>query len=406
MRDPVKVIDGRERAVVELWRKGRLTPGTIIIYLQWVRRFRKYCAKRRLLETEQLTTVGVGRFTHAYAGPRLRGRQSSKESRNLARNALHAWACALSALGTPLPAWRDKHAPALAPLLKEYCHYRRAHNGVSERTLVRDVETARGFLGQMRRAKKTIARAALTDVDAFVRTLATRLSRRTVADICSSLRAFLRFLRMTGRLKVDLANGVMAPRYRIDERPPRTLPWSDVQKVLRSISGTEAPGKRDYAIVLLLATYGLGAAEVLGIRLEDIDWQAGELKVRRPKTKVSIQLPLLPAVARALTAYLRWERPPARSVQHVFLRENMPHEPITSGAIRHRIRHYARLAGISTKVIGSHAFRHSHATRQVDSGANVKVVSDILGHRSSSSTSVYVRVALKRLRAVALPVPR
>ena len=82
------------------------------------------------------------------------------------------------------------------------------------------------------------------------------------------------------------------------------------------------------------------------------------------------------------------------------------YEPITSGAIRHRIRYYARLAGISTKVIGAHAFRHSHASRQIDSGANLKVVSDILGHRSSSSTSVYVRVALERLRVVALPVPR
>jgi len=406
MKDPARASDCRERAVVDLWRKGRLTPGTIVIYLQWVRRFRTYCGKRKLLETEQLTAAGVRRFAHAYNGPRLEGRPSSKESRNLACNALHAWACALEALGTPLPPWRNKDAPTLPPLLKEYCHFRHAHNGVSERTLVRDVETAHGFLGQLRCARKTIARAALPDVDAFVRTLATRLSRRTVADTCSSLRAFLRFLRMTGRLKADLANGVMAPRYRMDERPPRTLPWSDVQKILRSASRAEAPGKRDYAIVLLLATYGLGAAEVLGIRLEDIDWQAGELRVHRPKTKVSIQLPLLPAVARALTAYLRWERPPARSVQQIFLRENMPYEPITSGAIRHRIRHYARLAGISTKVIGAHAFRHSHASRQVDSGANVKVVSDILGHRSSSSTSVYVRVALKRLRGVALPVPR
>jgi site-specific recombinase XerD len=400
------VIDRRERAVIDLWRKGRLTPGTIVIYLQWVRRFRLYCDKRRLLETEQLTAVGVRRFTHAYTGPRLKGRQSSKESRNLAGNALHAWACALGALGTPLPPWREKHAPPLPPLLNEYCHYRRAHNGVSERTLVRDIETARGFLGQLRRGRKTIARASLTDVDAFVQKLATRLSKRTIADTCSSLRAFLRFLWMAGRLTADLANGVIAPRYRIDERPPRTLPWSDVQKILRSISRTEAPGKRDYAIVLLLATYGLGAAEVLGIRLEDVDWQAGVLKVRRPKTNVLIELPLLPAVGQALTAYLRWERPPARSVQHIFLRENMPYEPITSAAIRHRIRHYARLAGISTKVIGAHAFRHSHASRQIDSGANVKIVSDILGHRSSSSTSVYVRVALKRLRLVALPVPR
>jgi site-specific recombinase XerD len=406
MKDLGRVIDRRERAVVELWRKGHLTPGTIVIYLQWVRRFRTHCDERKLMEAEQLTAVGVRRFTHAYTGPRLRGRQCSKESRNLASNALHAWACALGALGMPLPPWRDKHAPTLPPLLKEYCHYRHAHNGVSERTLVRDVETARGFLAQLRRGRNTIARASLTDVDAFVRRLATHLSKRTVADTCSSLRGFLRFLRITGRLTTDLANEVVAPRYRIDERPPRCLPWSDVQKILRAISRTEVPGKRDYAIVLLLATYGLGAAEVLGIRLEDVDWQSGVLRVCRPKTNVSIELPLLPAVAQALTAYLRWERPPARSVQHIFVRENMPYEPITSGAIRHRIRHYARLAGISTKVIGAHAFRHSHARRQIDSGANVKVVSDILGHRSSSSTSVYVRVALERLRAVALPVPR
>jgi integrase/recombinase XerD len=179
-----------------------------------------------------------------------------------------------------------------------------------------------------------------------------------------------------------------------------------LQKVLHSISRSEAPGKRDYAIVLLLATYGLGAAEVLAIRLEDLDWHAGVLRVRRPKTNMPIELPLLPAVSKALTAYLRWERPPATSVHSLFLRKNMPYEPITSAAIRYRIRHYARRAGISAKVIGAHAFRHSHASRQIDSEANVKVVSDILGHRSSSSTSVYVRVALKRLRAVGLPVPR
>jgi integrase/recombinase XerD len=132
----------------------------------------------------------------------------------------------------------------------------------------------------------------------------------------------------------------------------------------------------------------------------------GVLRVRRPKTNMPIELPLLPAVSKALTAYLRWERPPARSVHSLFLRKNMPYESITSAAIRYRIRHYARLAGIPARVIGAHAFRHSHASRQIDSGANVKVVSDILGHRSSSSTSVYVRVALTRLRAVALPVPR
>jgi site-specific recombinase XerD len=406
MRDLVNAIDSRERAVVQLWRKGHLSAGTIAIYLHWVRRFIKYCAKRKLLETEELTTGGVRRFIRGYVGARLRGRPSAQNSRNLASNALHAWACALGALGMPVPSWRHKQAPYLSPLLREYCHYRRVHNGVSDSTLVRDVETARGFLRQLRREKRPIRLVILADVDMFVRELATRLSKRTVADTCSSLRAFLRFLKITGRLSTDLAGGVIAPRYRTDERLPRNLPWSEVQRILRSISRTAPPGKRDYAMVLLLATYGLGAAEVLAIRLEDLDWRNGVLRVRRPKTNVPIELPLLPAVAKALMAYLRWERPPARSVHSLFLRRNMPYEPITSSAIRYRIRHYARLAGIADKVIGAHAFRHSHASRQIDSGANVKIVSDILGHRSSSSTSVYVRVALKRLRTVAIPVPR
>jgi integrase len=184
------------------------------------------------------------------------------------------------------------------------------------------------------------------------------------------------------------------------------LPWDDVRRILRSIEKKRSPGRRDFAIILLLATYGLGAAEVLALRLEDIDWTGSAIRASRPKTKARIELPLLPAVARALTDYLRWERPPAKGSAHLFLRKNMPYEPITSGAIRHRIRHWATLAGIPAKVLGAHAFRHSHATRQVDAGAHIKVVSDILGHRSVSSTSVYVRVALKRLRSVALPVPR
>jgi hypothetical protein len=123
MDELVNVNDSRERAVVDLWRKGHLSTGTIINYVHWVRRFRSYCKKRKLLETEHLTAVEVQRFTRAYTGPRLRGRQSSQQSRNLASNALHAWACALGALGIPLPPWRDKRVPSLSPLPKEYCHY-------------------------------------------------------------------------------------------------------------------------------------------------------------------------------------------------------------------------------------------------------------------------------------------
>ena len=200
----------------------------------------------------------------------------------------------MRALGAALPPWREKRRPRLSALLDEYCHYRQVHTGVSESTLVRDIETARGFLEQLRPDKKSIAQVTLRDVDGFVRTLSTRFSKRTVADTCSSLRAFLRFLQITGKLSADLASGVIAPRYRIDERPPRILPWKDVQKILRVISRAEAPGKRDFAIVLLLATYGLGAAEVLGLRLQDVDWQAGILKAAGRKPRCASSFPCCP----------------------------------------------------------------------------------------------------------------
>ncbi len=399
--------DERERAVVEFWQRGHLSRSTIQVYLGWVRRFRTYCLRRDLVEADQLCLVGVQHFTRAYIGPRLLEHRITRRTCDTARNAIHAWACALRALGETVPAWHGQpETQPLSPLFNEYREYRRAHNGVAESSLVRDLDVAQRFHQHLRDRRRTIHTARLVDLDAFVGELATRLSKSTVADNCSSLRSFLRFLQATGRVDTDFAKSLVAPRVRKDARPPRTLPWQDVKRILRSIRRSEPPGKRDFAILLLLATYGLGAAEVLGLRLQDVDWKAGVLRARRPKTKVSIELPLLPPVARALIAYLRWERPPARGTAHLFLRMNMPYLPITSAAIRHRIRHYASAAGVSADIIGAHAFRHSHASRQVDAGANIKIVSEILGHRSSSSTSVYVRVAINRLRAVGLPVPR
>lgn len=400
-------VDELEHAIVSLWRKGHLCPGTVQNYLLWVRRFRASCKSRELDEVRELTNDGVRRFLARYVGARLGGRQVAPSSSGVAHRALHAWSCASHALGVATPPWRVKiEAPPLPPLLGEYCQFRRAHCGVSDGTLRRDIDTASAFLASLRGRKRPIERTNLTDADAFVSQTATQVSTSTVADTCSSLRAFLRFLHATGRLASDLASGVMRPRFHLSQRPPRTLSWDDVRCILRSIDKKQSPGRRDFAIILLLATYGLGAAEVLALRLEDIDWTGSIIRARRPKTKADIELPLLPAVARALIDYLRWERPPAKGSTQLFLRKNMPYEPITSGAIRHRIRYWATLAGIPAKVLGAHAFRHSHATRQVDSGANIKVLSDILGHRSVSSTSVYVRVALKRLRSVGLAVPR
>jgi integrase len=157
---------------------------------------------------------------------------------------------------------------------------------------------------------------------------------------------------------------------------------------------------------LLMAAYGLGAGEIVSLRLDDVDWCGGVIRTRRLKTAVPIELPLLPPIARVLAAYLRRGRPRHTVTREIFVSRGLPHRKLTTGALRHRVHLYARRIGLVATTIGTHVFRHSHATRQVDAGAHPKIVGDILGHRRPSSLSVYVRVAFQRLRTVALPVPR
>lgn len=376
------------------------------VYLQWVRRFRARWSSRAVDEIARLTRSEAVAFAGSYTGPRCGG-GIKESSRRSACNALHAWSSALQLLGVPVPPWRS--APILQrwpALLEAYGEHRRLHRGVSKGTLVRDMDVASSFLRSLRSRGRSVAAMRPADIDRFIDALSARLSRRTVAGLCSTLRCFLRFLRATGRIRCDLASCVVAPRFRTDERPPRALPWESVRRILRAIPRNEPVGRRDYAAFLLMATYGLGAGEIVGLRLDDVDWHGGVLRTHRPKTDVHLELPLLPAVARALVAYLRRGRPRYTPGRELFVTAGLPHRSVTTSALRHQARKYAERAGVSVAVLGTHVFRHSHATRQIDSGAPAKIVGDILGHRRSSSTSLYVRLALKRLRTVALPVPR
>lgn len=398
--------DAEELKVAQFWRESHRTEGTINQYFLWVRRFHIYCRTFGLSEYEQLTRDGVDHFACRYRGPRMLG-PAPLRVRCPARKALFAWACALRSLDRTVPQWCLATTPKLlTPMMAEYVTYRKRSRGVSEGTLIRDRQTAEEFLKVVRSRVRTVARARATDIDRFVAGLAGRVSKRTVADTCSSLRAFLRFLCTTGRSDRDLSEFVVAPRVRRIERPPRALPWTDIRSILHTAQRGGPASCRDYAVLLLMASYGMGAAETVSIRIEDIDWSGELLRVRRPKTGVSIVLPLLPVVAKAVAAYIENQRPHHAKARTIFLSVHLPHRPMSTSAVRYLVRKHARKAGVCAELLGGHAFRHSHATRQVNTGANLKIVGDILGHRRPESTSVYVRVALQRLRAVGLPVPR
>jgi integrase/recombinase XerD len=390
--------------IVEFWKRNGLKQSSTVVYQQWVRRFLLDCARRKLSPLNHLTASEVRGFAKRYAG---RKGINSSEAQRMAGMSLHAWSVALTGLGIQPSQWSEPGSPHqhMPPLLTEYVSFRRVHANAADSTLKREISEITAWLEFLRSRQRSLRAVRLTDVDAYMLKLRRRFAVATVARSLSTLRLFLRFLQNTGRLRHDLASSVQGPPRRRVE-PPRALPWSEVQRVLRAVDQSTRTGLRDYTMLLMMSLYGLGSAEVVGLRLEDVHWQAGTLSVHRPKTGVDVELPLLPAAARALAAYLRRVRPPDAPSRAVFIRHQMPHVAFSSSAIRFAIRKYAVKARIQTRPLGGHILRHSHASRQVDQQAPPRVLSSILGHRDPESTSAYTRVAIERLRGMALPVPR
>ncbi|MFK0692100.1 site-specific integrase [Mesorhizobium sp. IMUNJ 23033] len=214
---------------------------------------------------------------------------------------------------------------------------------------------------------------------------------------------FPAFSALERRIPVDLSETVIAPVQPRLERPRRALAWEDVQRLLKAVDRSTPMGLRDYALLLMMSNYGLGAGEAIRLQFDDIDWEAGTV---RPKTGTAFTLPLLPAVAKAVAHYLRDGRPSGTPTRHLFVQMKVPFGPFAaSSAIRHIIAKHARAAGISGTFLGSHVLPHSHAARQIDLGTPPRVVSELLGHRDPESLSAYVRIATETLREVALPVP-
>jgi integrase/recombinase XerD len=397
--------DAIEMVVKDVWRTSGRTPATVDVYLAWVRRYRREQIDRGASDLDGLTLEGARVFAQEYARQR---RCNREQVVCIARSALRAWSYALRVLGFPVPCWTEpRPEPRLAPLLVAFREHRVCHSGISSATSRRDLDCASDFLEFIRSRGRRLDRLRLTDIDGFVQHLSERLRPKTVSGLCSALRAFLRFLQVSGRLGFDLASAMVGPRVMTSDRPPRTLPWQDVRRLLRTIDVRRPLGRRDFAMLLMMASYGLGAAEVRTLDLDDVDWKSRSIRVRRPKTGVVTHLPLLAGVARALADYLRRERPVHAESRALFVADGLPHRRLSgSHAIADRLARHAAAAGIDAVSTGAHVLRHTHASRQIDIGAPPKVVSDILGHRSSSSTSAYVRVALRRLRAVSLPVPR
>jgi len=219
---------------------------------------------------------------------------------------------------------------------------------------------------------------------------------------CSMLRDFLPFLHRRGVIAVDLAAAVVSPRLYQQEQCPRFLTRPEVEAVLAAIDRHTPVGQRDYAMVLLLATYGLRAIEVIQLYLDDINWRDQSLQIRRRKAGNRTTYPLSVPVGEAIVAYLRHVRP-ASPHREVFLKMAAPFTPLGSSlALTRQVQRYLARAGVRVARPGAHCFRYSCAQRLFEQDVPLKSIGDFLGHRSPATTQRYTQIDLERLREVAV----
>jgi integrase/recombinase XerD len=309
--------------------------------------------------------------------------------------------------------WPPEIAPttadeiAMHEVICDYDAWMAELRGLSRSTRERGRAEARLLLRWLGDHGKTVATLSVADLDTYVAWRGSSMRRTSKALMVSTLRGVLRYLRGSGRMPVDLAGVIDGPPMYALEGIPSTIRREDIERALKAARCDRSPlGRRDYAILMLLSTYGLRGGELMGLRLSDIDWRHERLRIRHAKTGTQSELPLLRGPADALLDYLKYGRP-TTTAREVFLRALAPYRPICSAAALYGVmgRRFAAVGVSLTGKRGAHVLRHSRAVTLLRGGVPVKVIGDVLGHRSERSTVVYLKLATEDLRAVALDLP-
>lgn len=302
---------------------------------------------------------------------------------------------------------RERAASTNSPvsiLLEEYGNYLCETRGFASSTISDHRYMAGCFLQHLEEKVITLKEIQASHVESHIAIVGKRLSRASLSQYIGALRGFLGFLAMSNRAPIGLRGQIDTPRVYRFEQLPRALPWETVRALLRSIDRTSAKGMRDYAMFLLIATYGLRTREVVAITLDDIHWRQGSLRIHQSKTSSFLELPLTNEVSSAIVKHLKRTAPP-QPYRRIFLRMRAPIGVLKRTAVGEAFQSLVRKSGLPIPFQGPHCMRHSLAVHLLKSGTPLKTIGDILGHRSAASTSTYLRLATTDLREVALPVP-
>jgi integrase/recombinase XerD len=306
-----------------------------------------------------------------------------------------------------LPAKKTAERP-LTPVerfTQAYAQYLRHDRALAKATIINYVPFIGDFLKDRFGAgpvKLSSLRAA--DVVRFVQSRAPRWHVKRAKLMTTALRSFFQYARLRGEVVLDLAAAVPIVASWSMASIPRAISSEDTKKLLASIDRKTALGRRDYAILLLLARLGLRSGEVASLELDDVDWSAGHLSVRGKGGRCT-QMPLPAEVGAAIAAYLRRGRPHCTS-RRIFLRIKAPirgfQGPSGVGSI---VRHRLQRARITAPTYGAHQFRHGLASDMLRQGASLAEIGAVLGHHHPDTTRIYTKIDLKALHPLAQPWP-
>jgi site-specific recombinase XerD len=400
MKDPSRVrVDGPLAAfapgfVAELDRVGYSPIGATL-------QVRLLAHVSRWLQAEGL---GPGALTSTVVERFLAERRAAGHRDYVTARAMAPLLGYLRRLGVAPPPARPSVASSAGELLLErFGEYLAVERGLAEGTVYDYVHAVRPFVAELvGDGELDLSALDAARVTAFVVARCPAQSRGAAKLTVTALRSLLVFLHLEGLIARSLVGAVpSAASWRLSGLP-RALEGEDVRALLDSCDRETVAGRRDFAILTVLARLGMRAGEVAGLRLDDVDWRAGELVVVG-KARRAERLPLPVDVGEAITAYVRDGRPASAQDRSVFIRVKAPHRGLTKGGVTQVVVSAAQRAGLGQ--IHAHRLRHTAATAMLRAGASLEEIGQVLRHRQTLTTAIYAKVDRDALRALARPWP-
>jgi integrase/recombinase XerD len=365
-------------------------PSTVVEQMRLAGRLSRFLGQRGLAAGELSPQVVEDFFADLHA--RRESRWPTPKSLGWLVEYLREIGVAPVPLPAPPRSWEEE-------LAGRYRRYLVDERGLARKTVIARERTAQLFLAEFR--DRQLQDLDAGDVSRFVTRQCRSMSVRSAERLVNGLRSFLRFALVEGLIAVPLASAVPSVARWSGAGLPRGLARGQVAALLASCDRRRAAGRRDYAILVLLARLGLRAAEIAALRLDDIDWRAGEIVVRG-KGRTEERLPLPCDVGEAITDYLRHGRP-RRPEREVFLRAAAPLRGLAPEGISEVVRAASERAGLGS--FGAHRLRHTAGTQMLRAGASLPEVAQVLRHRSVATTCIYAKVDHLALRELAMPWP-